>query len=925
MHKYGTLDNLQKTTRVKKTLILLPVFLVLIGSGIYFYFHWQYANLTKWSFVPQHSIMVFQPTNWIKLLSSDEERKILVNLKSLPELQRTAASLDTLDSLIGGGYNIERVVAANDLLISVHQGANASLANLYILEVSDLSQHDFLAEAVKYLIEEEGFVQSERVYQGYTISEFKKAGTQLAYIFFRNYLILSFSPFLVDDAIRTLESGKHNPYTGNLNMEKTSQQLAVGEGRLYVNMKELNRLVHHFVDPVDIDGSNIEWLTDLLYLDLNIGEDDINFSGFSYIDTANVNYLSSFVGVKGTGFEMKNVIPDRSSLVMHMSFEDVNAWHNGLKNYWRKHQPSQLTRIGEIENKYQFDVQKFYDFIGDEMGFFVLESKKNLDREKIFCIKHKDRIRAENYMEELARDSRPDTSFYHERYANRIIGEILLDELPARMFGDLFAGFATSYYFVNRDFVFIGNSQHALEVMIDEIDTENTWRKSIKTNGFLESTNEGANLSIYVKSTGLWGLLGQTLNEDWSRYIEDNKPVLKQIEYAAIQFTGVDNKFYTNVHFQHPGRLIENQKPQQFDMIAEMDFAVPLTSKPYAVRNHNDRTLEMMVQDSTGNLHLISATNQVVLDILIEEQLTSPVYQVDYYKNGKLQYLFSTPHHVHMIDRTGVYIPGYPKEVKSNEPVKFLSLIDYDNSRNYRIMIATEKSFYYLIDKTGKELDGWNPLKLTGEPVMPAEHLRVKVNDYMMFLQDNGLAYSLNRRGEPKTGFPLDLKGTISSPLHIEKGASPKTTEVVAMTDNGELIVFNLLGAVTRKGQLRKEHSMENYKLVSSMDGENFIVVRNRQGSVEFFDEQLEKLFQINSTGENLQFQYYTFSEDNRVVIVIDPDTQRTSMYHLDGRILHDTPLRTGQELAILYHESTNEYELFVSGDQQFQRLRLKR
>ncbi|WP_143520071.1 hypothetical protein [Reichenbachiella sp. 5M10] len=910
---------------MKRTLILLPVFLVLIGSGIYFYFHLHYASITKWSFVPQNSILVFQPTNWARLLSSDEKKKVLVNLKRLPELTQVGASLDSLDSLIGGGFNIQRIVGENDLLISVHQGAQGRLANLYIMEVSALKQHDFLAKAVDYLTEVEGFRKSERIYQGYTITEFKKGEIQLAYIFYRNYLIMSFSPFLVDDAIRSLEGKLPNPYTRNIALESTSNQTVLGEGRLYINMQELNSFVHHFVDPIDVNGSNLKWLTDLIYLDVTVENSDLEFSGFSYIDTAHVNYLSSFLGVQGTGFEMKNVVPDRSSLVIHMSFDEVRDWHKGLKNYWRKHNPGQLTRIGEIENKYGFDVDKFYEFVDSEIGLFVLESKKNLDREKIFCIKHKDMIRAENYLELLAKDANPDTSFYHETYANRIIGEIMLDELPARMFGDLFEGFATSYYYVGRDFVFIGNTQHALEVLIDDIDAENTWRKSIKTNAFLESTNDDANLSVYVKSSGLWGVMGTTFNDEWSRYIEENKPVLKQLEYGAIQFTGVDNKFYTNVSVRHPGQLTEHQRPQEFELAGELAFEAPLITKPYAVRNHNDRTLELMVQDSLYRLSLVAANNRRVLEIPLAEVLTSPVLQIDYYKNGKLQYLFSTSQEVHVVDRTGAYIPGYPKKIKASEPIKFLSLIDYDNSKNYRILVATEKGFYYLMDKTGKELKGWNPIKLAGEPVMGGVHLRVKTNDYMMFLQDNGVAYGMERRGSARDGFPLDLHGPISSPLHIEKGASPKTTEISAMTSNGGLIVFNLLGEVIRKGQLRKDDAQENFQLIGSNDGENFIVVRNKKGSVEFFGEDLESLFVIESPADNLEYQYYTFSEDNRVIIVIDSVNETAWMYRMDGGLLHRQPLKTKHKLAVLYHESSEEYELFVSAGEVFKRMRLKK
>lgn len=900
---------------MKKGLIIIPILLVVGAFGTYIYMRWQDSKIDKWAFVPDNSILVFEPTNFGSLLCSDSEQKIWSNLQGLDEWQSLISILDSVDVNVKSTVSLKKALNSNSMLISMHQGNKAELANLYIMEVDEINQHSYFSSVLEYLTEHEGFKNSQRTYQGYQVNEYKNDKVEFAYLFYEHFLIASFTPYLVDDAIRELDRLKADIYSQKNKMAQTTNNPLTGSGRVYFNTKELATFIKMFVDPVHIEGKNLEWISDLMYLDLSIEDDEIDLSGFSYVDSAAVNYLSTFAGIRGVGFEMKRVIPDRSSFVMHASFEEVSEWHKGLRNYWRQHEPSQLTRIGEIENKYLFSILDFYDFVGSEVGLFVLESKKSFEREKIFCIQHTDGIRAANFFDELANASNTDTAFYHETYADRTIGRVEIDELPSRIFGDLYEGFVNSFYFISPEYIFIGNSQHALEVLIDDIDNENTWQKSIKTHDFLTSTNDDTNFSVYLKTSGIWNMLSNNLNKKWSNFIEDNRQILKQLEYGAIQFSEVDGKFYTNVVIKHPGKLIENQKSQPVELKNKTTLDNTIISKPFAVRNHIDKSLEMMVQDSSYTLSLVGADNQVKLTILLKTALTSKVHQLDYYKNGKLQYLFSTRNKVHLIDRTGTYIPGYPVEIPGEAPIQELSLIDYDNSKNYRIMVANKQSFYYMMDKAGKKLKGWYPKKLTGTPAIPPKHLRVRTMDFMMFMSQEGVVHSLSRNGTYKEGFPIDLKGDISGHLHIEKGASLNTSELTVVTNNAELLTFNLNGSVVRKEQFLKESPQENFLLVSSRDKQKYLLVRQNSGVVRIYDEGLELLFTVADISENSTYQYYSFGEDNNVFIIVDQDLKKVLLYDLHGRLLHTTPISSQYEIALLFHENKNQFELYSSSD----------
>lgn len=908
---------------MKKVLIVIVIGALLAGAGWGGFLFWKQSRITIWSFVPESSILVFEPNDFTYLWRPDDKRKIVKNLKSLPELDSIQQVISRLDSVTN--HQFSKVVDQGHLLISFHQNTNESLAALYILEVQELQQHSLLSDLQQYVRDSLNFVQSARNYQDYVITEFKKEKTSFTYIFHKNYLIASFSPFLVEDAIRMITDSRVNTYQETeLRVAKVAQGTQ-GSGRCYINTNYLNKLAGIFANPVEIDTTPLRWLTHLMYLDLNIENDKIHLSGFAVNDTSKINYLSAFDGIRGVGFDMKNIVPATTSYVLHASVEDVSQWHIGLKNYWRKHEPSQLTQIGELENRFDFNINDFYEFMANEVGYFVLESSRSFESDLIFCIEHNSEELATQFFESLAQKANTDSAMYLENYAERQIKHINIDEIPARLFGSMYAGFSSSYYFIDGSYVYFGNSQKALEILIDDIDNENTWRRSVRTNAFLESTHEDANFSMFVKSNGALNQVGKVLNENWAKYLKENKTILSQIEYGAVQFTHVDGEYYTSLLLQHPGELVKQIKPQSFEVQKQQGFANNLISKPFAVRNHNDRTLEMMVQDEAFTLHLLDANLKPALKIPLKGKLKSKIYQIDYYKNGKLQYLFALDKTVHMIDRTGTYIPGYPLTLKSENTISELSLIDYDKSRNYRIMVADSKGNYYLYNKAGKLLDGWNPKKMGSSPATLGRHVRVQKNDYMLLVQQNGIFQNLNRRGEARAGFPIDLKGTISQDYFISKGNKPANTEISALTDLGELVSFNLAGVVTDRGQLMREDEQVQFSLVNSGTEKEFLVIKKNNSELTIYNEALSEQFKVQLAAENLIYQYYFFGVENQLIIIIDPDKREGYLYNQDGRLLHEEPLQVGHELAVLFQESKEQFDLYCSYGNQINVVSLKK
>jgi len=222
-------------------------------------------------------------------------------------------------------------------------------------------------------------------------------------------------------------------------------------------------------------------------------------------------------------------------------------------------------------------------------------------------------------------------------------------------------------------------------------------------------------------------------------------------------------------------------------------------------------------------------------------------------------------------------------------------------------------------------LKGWDPKKLTGSPVMPGIHLRVRSADLLIFLQDNGMVHGLNRQGTGKPGFPIDLKGNISSALHIDKGSTLESSELKAVTNQGEFVEFNLLGKIIRSDQFLKESVDEVFRMVNSNDGEKYLVTRQTANQVFFYNENMEQLFDLMLSSSHFEIQYYSFDAQNEVVVVVDKENKLTYLYNMEGAMIHLEPLDTENFLAIVNHENGDYYEIYCTSGSKMKRVTINR
>ncbi|MBT8246023.1 MAG: ribonuclease HII, partial [Winogradskyella sp.] len=278
-----------------------------------------------------------------------------------------------------------------------------------------------------------------------------------------------------------------------------------------------------------------------------------------------------------------------------------------------------------------------------------------------------------------------------------------------------------------------------------------------------------SSILIYKDGEGLYNFLNRSVkgyNANAVQYVYDS-------DFAHIN--GVLQKYKK--------RGSSNSITEDFSTSVTADIILP----PQLVKNHRNNSYEIVTQDTNNRLYLVSSSGS----ILWKKQLSGPVLgkieQIDIYKNGRLQLVFATPNNVYVIDRNGKDVGPFPKKFndKITQP---LSVFDYDNKKNYRLLVTQNKSLL-MLDVSTKRVTGFTYNKAQNTINSQPKHFRIGSKDYIVFSHGQKLEI-LNRQGKERVNAK---KGIDFSENEIFIYQNKFTT----LDKNGQLIQFDTKGRIS--------------------------------------------------------------------------------------------------------------------------------
>ena len=147
-----------------------------------------------------------------------------------------------------------------------------------------------------------------------------------------------------------------------------------------------------------------------------------------------------------------------------------------------------------------------------------------------------------------------------------------------------------------------------------------------------------ANYTYVTNLEYSWNLFRNNFNEEVRNWATQNSSQIKNFGLVAFQVSNLDNRYYANLNIsyrQKPALIVKNNVKDK----TTIQLVNPIAVKPKVVRNHANGAWEILVQDSLQHLMLLNANGEVLWDDSLRAKMSDAVFQLDYYKNNKLQYL----------------------------------------------------------------------------------------------------------------------------------------------------------------------------------------------------------------------------------------------------------------------------------------------
>ena len=893
-------------------IILVLLTLALFAGGYYFYQQnkaGEQANV--WSFVPANAVLVYESDRLSEVWESLENESAGEVLQDLPHWQKLIKYQQLLDS--ASGVKLKSFLQDRLILSSLHITGNNSFDYIFYLPVQSVKDRNVLKQLKEYFLKDADYQFLVRTYHGQEIEEFKHSGTKGNFSFFvkEGCLIGSFTPFLIEDVIRQLEEenrdkGFRQQHSKLFQLSQTDND----QGNLYINGHKLGASLNLFLKENGVQKA----FPFSSKLDLSLNKDGVLLNGYTRPEAGEESapYLQSLLHEPPQSLGVANMVPLRTAILKFYGFGDGGEWHQKL------HELEALPQWLAFLNSFP-EAKAFPDLLGKRVALAHVPDPQGQSNQLLY-LHTKNGVQASQKLQLLAEEMTLATgdSLFQEEFSGYRITQLNFPEFPEALFGPAFAGFEECFYLQMGDYLVMANTIQELKSMIQDIESDNTWQKSVPLYQFMQKTNQEVNFGLYINSEKVWKEFLSMAEPGWGNYLEQYGPYLRQFNMLALQLSSLDDMFYTNFLLQANPQEVQDLKQLRFTNLHQTSLKAPALSRPMLFVNKLQKNQELLVQDKLNILYLLDGQGNIQKSDSLSAPLVGKVFQLDSRKNGRLEYLAATRDALFLYDHSFSLRKGFPVSVPDGAQLEWANVIDYNGSKMYRILGAATSGHIYMFDVEGNTLEGWQPLRLSGALSAAPGHIRVRGKDIIYAFQQKGSLNMINRKGNSYPGFPVNLKDSIIGGVFIKQGSDFNSTEFTTVTKGGELYRLNLNGKLVHRTQLFKPEINSFFMLVQEHQQSGYLIARQSHNRLSLLNASGNLLFEKDYLGAaHVHIQYFNFGADKELITVTDPVEEFTYLYDIKGNLLNFEPLNSCCPLEVQLEDKNGGYRIYKNFENQ--------
>ena len=913
----------------KLNLILILVFLILIGGAVYILLlRSDFERANPFNAVPDDASIIIKIRGpYFNIRPTLEANNIWKEILAFPAVRKLNSEFLALDSILTNDRRTAEMVKKSELMLSLHQTGKDKFDFIAYMPLISRNSDNQLISLIEQNTATKAIVTG-RKYSGSKIFDVNfsdQKGHDFSFCFSGGLAIVSPSGILIEEAIRQLgQPGTEDLGDGFLQVSRTAGQNV--EANIFINYKTFPLILSSFInDKYENSVEKLSIFADWGELDVSLREDVLLFNGFSVIDPKANDYLDIFLKQTPQKTEIEKVIPEQTAAFIVFCIDNFPEFKKKYREYLKASGALEdyQSDINELNDLYDIDLERmFYSFMDKESGI-LLTDIKNYDRDQntFFILKTKSQSQAEDQIMDIIGKA---AEIEHSKKQDFIqdwkidneteikIYKVPLPELASKLLGRIFEGIKNQYCTFYDNYLVFGNSIPALGKYIHTILLQNNLSSNIEFNKLSNFMSSQSNIYLYVDISNSIDLLQGYMSSKAAAGFNEQKEHMINFNSLVIQITNEGDMFYKNILLNHnTGESYEPQTVWESRLDHAFDF------KPKILINHNTQEKEIFIQDNENFIYLINSSGRILWKIKLEGRILSDIYQIDYYKNGKLQYLFNTESKIFLIDRNGNNVENFPVVLRS-PATNGIAVFDYDQNKDYRILLAAEDRQIYAYTKEGKLVKGWSPGLTEQIITKPLHHVKLGDKDYII-CTDNYRTYILNRKGEtrinikshflvsPENDFKFDLNSA---------GTNPR----IAITDTSghvHFIYFDGTSEESACGEFSSRHFFE----LADLDG-------NRKKEFIFADGNELKVF---NPDKELRFSRrfkseiifapvtYQFSDRDIKIGIVCSGANEIYLINKDGSTYEGFPLKGSTQFSITsFNQFSGRFNLLVGSNNNF-------
>ncbi len=867
---------------------IIAVFILLaMLAGIIYYNKYHTPPATALKAIPSDAVFVLEGKLNSTLINTLTNSSFINNFVDMEYAENLKVRLNSFQKQINSDAAFKNKIEKEGITISVHAVKVDEFDFVYYLTNANQLNSDDINNKISLLFDS---VENETMRNYVDVDvhdlQFKNSTRTFTYAVHADILIASSTPFLVEDALRQLKAGK--PINSQESFKALSLSKNSSDLSFYINYKNLPKWISTFCAAGSNDDfDNIENFADWSKLGISLKNNSILLNG-STLTTDTGSFLNLFEGQKPENIKSFEVLPRTTAIVKAFSFSDRKKFLNKAEIYNSRFSIGNTTLPTSLN-------EVITGLMYDEYGFFITEPASSTYDNNCYCYFNctnaNETAKQLQQLPVLIKDNKNQVKVKSTTYRNHQVIYLPYQNLAPAVFGKSFRKVTNAYVTTILNYVFIGNSNAALRLLIDSYEDNKLLTNTKAFETFKKEQSVFANYIFFVQPRNTYYLLHSQLNKKWSTHIEEYRYAFEKTELYSYSIKNNNSNFETSVFIN----VTESKEEEQVNKLWVAQLDTPFIIPPQLIET-NEGLKYIAIQDSANQLYMINNAGNILWKKQLDEAIIPPIYALDAFKNNNRQLAFTTKQKLYLLDMDGDAVSNFPIQLPA-DAVAPLSVIDYDQTFDYRLYIPCSNGTVYGYQPGGKPLPGWNFSLKNNALTEVFQYFKLNNVDYLLNTDIKGNMIAVDRTGKPVLKLTEAISKKPGTLYHRVVDTSAVLFSCIDIDNN--IVKIDTASMVTRNKKYNERILNDYYILDINKDGKpDYIDVFDNE--IYAADELQQKIFSYTAP-EPINHQLVFFSDDRGNTLICFGNAENTQIYIINtkGKLLKGMPVK-GTTLPVI-------------------------